>query len=246
MPSPRRGKHLYEHSSGYESLFPAMVAFGEKNCIRLFSPAEDGTVKIWFAVSDGLLYAQEALATLGYRKCAEEEYANCIDPLETDPKAELPESFRLLYGEEYPDEEKKWSALRLGFHPDWESPDYRASMNSYEGRKQSALYPDSFECVVVDERAGEKNDVCAYCFVYVDRQTKTALIEPVSTREKYRHKGLGTAMLQGAVRRCRELGIERCYVISFGQRKDFYAAAGFFTESSVGFWYKALRGIGDR
>ena len=80
-----------------------------------------------------------------------------------------------------------------------------------------------------------------YCFVYVDKRTKSALIEPVSTREKYRRKGIGTAMLHGAVMRCKKHGIERCYVDSFGWRKEFYAAAGFFTESSVSFWYKNLR-----
>lgn len=154
---------------------------------------------------------------------------------------DLPGGFRFLFGEDYPNEENKWSALRLGFHSDWESPDYRAGMNPYRARKNSSLYRDSFECVVVDDNAKEGNPVCAYCFVYVDKRTKSALIEPLSTREKYRRKGIGTAMLHGAVLRCRKLGIERCYVDSFGWRKDFYAAAGFFTESSVSFWYKTLR-----
>ena len=109
-------------------------------------------------------------------------------------------------------------------------------MRPYNARKLSAMYADSFECIVTDERG----DICAYCFVYVDRQTKTALIEPVSTRAQYRHRGLGTALMHGSMQRCRELGIEACYVISFGERTAFYAAAGFAAEGSTGFWYKTL------
>jgi N-acetylglutamate synthase-like GNAT family acetyltransferase len=110
------------------------------------------------------------------------------------------------------------------------------------------MYQDSFECIVVDknarenvqENAQEENDVCAYCFVYVDKQTNTAYIEPVSTREKYQHKGIGKAMMHGVILRCKEMGIEKCYVNSFGWRRKFYSAAGFATESSTGFWHKII------
>ena len=235
------GENIYVSvKDGFEHIFPSLIAFSEENCRALFTEAEDGSVKFWVAVSDSLTYMQESLTGLGYSRYPEEEYWNCVFPMEADTSAEPPRGFRFLYGEEYPNEENKWSALCLGFHPDRESPDYRAGMNPYRARKNSPLNRDSFECVVVDENAAEENDVCAYCFVYVDKRTKTAMIEPVSTREKYRRKGIGTAMLHGAVRRCRKLGIERCYVDSFGWRKDFYAAAGFFTENKTGFWYKTL------
>lgn len=235
------GENIYlSVKTGFERLFPSVVRFSEENCRPLFAAAEDGSVKFWFAVSDSLAYMQEALAASGYGRYAEEEYLNCLFPGKADLSAELPEGFRLLYGEEYPNEVNKWSALRLGFHPDREAPDYRAEMGPYLARKNSSLFRDSFECLIVDENTAERNDVCAYCFVYIDRKTKTALIEPVSTREKYRRRGFGTALMHGAVRRCKELDIEKCYVDSFGWRRDFYTAAGFFTEDSVGFWYKTL------
>lgn len=235
------GENIYVSiKEGFEQLFAAMLAFSEKNCRPLFPRTESGAVKFWVAISDGLPYAQKTLIDSGYGKYEEEEFMNCVYPQNAEASADLPHGFRLLYGEEYPDEENKWSALRMGFHPDYESPDYRAGMNPYHERKKSSLYPGSFECIVADDNAAENNNVCAYCFVYVDKQTKTALIEPVSTREKYRRRGFGTAMMHGAVQRCKELGVEKCYVDSFGRRKDFYNAAGFFTENSIGFWYKTL------
>lgn len=235
------GENIYVSvKGGYEHIFPSMIAFSEKNCRPLFAKAKDGSVKFWIAANDSFTYMRKTLMELGYREYAEKEYMNCVCPLNADAAIELPGGFRLLYGEAYPDEENKWSALRLGFHPEYETSDYRASMNPYFRRKRSSLYPDSFECLVIDEKTAEKNNVCAYCFVYVDQQTKTALIEPVSTREKYRHKGFGTAMMHGSFMRCKQLGVEKCYVDAFGRRKDFYIAAGFLTESSTGFWYKTL------
>jgi GNAT superfamily N-acetyltransferase len=236
------GENIYVSvKGGYEHIFPSMIAFSEENCRPLFAEADEGTIKFWVAVSDSFAYMRKTLNDSGYREYSEKEYINCICPLNADVTIDLPSGFRFFFGEAYPNEENKWSALRLGFHPDWESLDYKAGMNPYRARKNSSLFRDSFECVVVDENAAEGNDVCAYCFVYVDKRTKSALIEPVSTREKYRRKGIGTAMLHGAVMRCKKHGIERCYVDSFGWRKEFYAAAGFFTESSVSFWYKNLK-----
>ena len=235
------GENVYfSIRNGREYLFDTLLAYSEENCLPLFHKADDGSVKFWVAVNDSLTYTREILLNAGYKRYADEDYDNYVYPMETDVSVELPRGFKLLYGEEYADEENKWSALSLGFHPDRESPDYRNGMNPYHARKKSSLYPDSFECVVVDENARETNDVCAYCFVYVDTQTGTALIEPVSTREKYQRRGIGTALMLGAILRCREKGIEKCYVNSFGWRRKFYNAAGFTTEDTVGFWYKTI------
>jgi len=236
------GENVYfSIQKGYEPLFPSLLAYSEEHCLPLFHPAQNGAIKFWVAVSNSLTYMQETLEKSGYSKYAEEDYDNCVYPLEADVTVELPAGFKLLYGEEYADEEKKWGALHLGFHPDHEGTDYKNSMNPYASRKNSSMYPDSFECIVVDENTRDKNDVCAYSFVYVDAASKTAFIEPVSTREKYHRRGIGTAMMHAVVLRCKEMGIEKCYVNSFGWRRKFYNAAGFVTEGSTGFWYKTIQ-----
>ena len=236
------GENIYMSiKPGYESHFPELLSFSEKNCLPLFDQSDDGSVKLWFALSNRLSAYQEILKNKGYEKYAENEYENVIFPQETDFSAAAPDGFRCCFGEDYADEENKWTALRLGFHPEWEETGYRAGLNPYRNRKKSSLYDDCFECLILDPAAENgANPVAAYSFVYVDRITKTALIEPVSTREKYRHKGLGTVMMQAAIRRCKEAGIEKCYVNSFGSRKDFYVAAGFRVEDSIGYWYKTF------
>ena len=95
---------------------------------------------------------------------------------------------------------------------------------------------DILESLIVTD----DGDVCAYSFCYIDKQTCTAFVEPVSTREKYRGKGLCKAMMHSIINKCKEMKIERAYVNSYDWRKKVYNSAGFKTEDSIGFWYKKL------
>ena len=170
-------------------------------------------------------------------------YGNAIYPndrIDLYIRAEDEANDKLVYGNEYTNEENKWSACNLGFHPDLEDPNYINDMGAYNSRKKSSMYKDSFECLIIDENAEEQNDVCSYCFVYVDKYSKTAFVEPVSTREKYRHKGIGTAMMHGVMLKCKELGVEKCYVNSYDWRRKFYNASGFITEDTIGFYHKKI------
>ena len=226
--------------SEHEELYESMVKYAEENCKPLFEVDEDGTIDFLVILHNSLKDRVDVLKKLGYEKQDGEDYDNYVYPQEIEVSVDLPEGFKLVYGDEYTDEENKWSACNLGFHPDLESPDYRNGMNPYNLRKQSPLYKDCFECLVIDENSTERNNVCSYCFVYVDQKSKTAFIEPVSTREKYRHKGIGTAMMHGVMLKCKELGIEKCYVNSYDWRRLFYNAAGFITEDSIGFYHRKI------
>ncbi len=240
------GENIYfSIKKGFEDLFSTLLSYSEDACLPLFGNPDTGSVKFWVAVSSRLTYMQDVLKASGYQKYHEEAYDSFVEPLKAAISPILPEGFKLFYGEEYPDEEKKWEAHHLGFHSDDEGSDYKNSMNPYMLRKRSSMYQDSFECIVADENSQEQNNVCSYCFVYIDKQSKTALIEPVSTREKYRHMGIGTAMMRGVIHRCKEIGIEKCYVDSFGWRKEFYNAAGFVTEGSAVFWHKVIDRVPD-
>ncbi len=218
-----------------------MVKYAEENCKPLFDVDENGEIEFCVILHDSLKSRVEILQKLGYEKQEEEDYDNYVYPQELHVSTDLPEGYKLVYGEEYTNEVNKWSACNMGFHPELESPDYKNGMNPYESRKKSSMYEDSFECLVIDENCMEPNDVCSYCFVYVDIKSKTAFVEPVSTREKYRHKGIGTAMMHGVMLKCKELGIEKCYVNSYDWRRKFYNAAGFITEDSIGFWIKKIK-----
>ncbi len=226
---------------GYEYIFESMVKYAEDNCKPLFTIEEDNTINFLIIANDSLSYRRKFLEENGYVREKEEDYDNYVYPLETDVTIDLPEGFKLVYGNEYTNEDNKWSACNLGFHPDLEDPDYHNGISAYNSRKNSSMYKDSFECLIIDENSKERNNVCSYSFVYVDMKSKTAFIEPVSTREKYRHMGIGTAMMHGIILRCKELGIEKCYVNSYDWRRRFYNAAGFTTEDVIGYYRKKIK-----
>ena len=223
---------------GYEGLYQTIVSYAEEHCSPLFKKEADGSFDFVVIANDSLKYMREELEKNGYTRQSEEDYDNYVYPQEVDVSIDLPAGYRLVYGDQYTDEDNKWSACNLGFNPELEDPSYRNGMNPYNSRKKSSMYKDSFECMVIDENSQERNDVCSYCFVYVDKASKTAFVEPVSTREKYRHKGIGTAMMHGVMQRCKELGIEKCYVNSYDWRRKFYNAAGFITEDVIGVYHK--------
>ena len=225
----------------FEKLYEDMVKYAEKNCRPLFEIGKDGNIDFCIILHDSLKNRIEVLKDLKYEKQIGEDYDNYVYPQKIKVSIELPNEYKLVYGSEYTNEVNKWSACNMGFHPDLESPDYKNGMSAYESRKKSSMYKDSFECLIIDKKCKETNDVCSYSFVYVDRNSKTAFIEPVSTREKYRRKGIGKAMMHGVIKKCKELGVEKCYVNSYDWRRSFYNACGFITEDSIGFWHKKLK-----
>ena len=225
---------------GYEDLYKTIVNYAEENCKPLFKKEEDGSIDFLVIANDSLSYKKDFLEQNGYIRQKEEDYDNFVYPQQIDVSIDLPKGYKLVYGDEYTNEENKWSACNLGFHPDLEDPNYINDMGAYNSRKKSSMYKDSFECLVIDKNAEEQNDVCSYCFVYVDKDSKTAFVEPVSTREKYRHKGIGTAMMHGVMLKCKQLGVEKCYVNSYDWRRKFYNESGFTTEDTIGFYHKKL------
>lgn len=226
--------------TGYEAIFSKMLDLSEKELLPLFEKDENGEINFLVVSHDNLEYQAEELKRRGYTRDEAGDYDNVAKPLETNYEIKLPEGFKQVYGYNYPDI-VKMRACHYGFHPADDDGDlykeYAEGGKSYHARKQSRYFKDSFESLIVTD----DGDVCAYSFCYIDKETSTAFVEPVSTREKYRGKGLCKAMMHGIINKCKEMGIERAYVNSYDWRKKVYNSAGFETENSIGFWHKKLK-----
>lgn len=224
---------------GYEDLFSSMLDLGEKELRPLFDKEKDGKINFLVVSHDSLKNQQEELLKRGYTRDEAGDYDNVQHPLETDYKIKLPKGYRQVYGEEI-SEVMKSTACHYGFHPIDDNGDLtiapREGFLSYQGRKNSQFYKDSFESMIVTD----DGDICSYCFYYVDKETSTAFVEPVSTREKYRHKGFAKQMLHGVINRLKKIGIENAYINSYDWRVKVYNSAGFETEDTIGFWHKKI------
>jgi len=226
--------------TGYENIFSKMLDLSEKELQPLFKRNEKGEINFLVVSHDSLSYQKEELEKRGYVRDIAGDFDNVAKPLETNYEIKLPVGFKQVYGFDYPDI-VKMRACHYGFHPEDDDgnlyKEYAEGGQSYLSRKESRYFPDSFESLIVTD----DGDVCAYSFCYVDKVTSTAFVEPVSTREKYRGKGLCKAMMHGIINKCKEIGIERAYVNSYDWRKKVYNSAGFETEDSIGFWYKKIK-----
>lgn len=224
---------------GYEHIFSTMLDIGEKELLPLFKKDENGNINFLVVSHDSLEYQAEELTKRGYVRDAAGDYDNASYPLETNYEIVLPDGFKQVYGYDYPDIAKQ-RACHYGFHPEDDDDnlykEYVKDGKSYHARKNSRYYDDSFESLIVTDNG----DICAYSFCYVDKELSAAFVEPVSTREKYRGKGLCKAMMHGIINKCKELGIEKAYVNSYDWRKKVYNSSGFETEDSIGFWHKKI------
>jgi hypothetical protein len=225
--------------NGYEYIFSQMLDLGEKELRPLFEKEEEGTINFLVVSHDSLKYQQEELVKRGYIKDEAGDFDNVIHPLETNYITKLPDGFKQVFGDGFSDGVKS-VACHYGFHPEFDNGDLNVEGMegplSYQGRKNSQFYKDSFESLIVTD----DGDICSYSFCYVDKETSTAFFEPVCTREKYRHKGFAIQMLHGAINRLKEMGIKSAYINSYDWRVKVYNSAGFKTEDSIGCWHKKI------
>ena len=225
---------------GYESIFSQMLDLSEKELLPLFEKEKDGSINFLVVSHDSLEYQAEELKKRGYTRDEAGDFDNVQHPLETNYEINLPDGFKQVYGENL-DDNMKAKACHYGFHPADDdgilTGTFREGALAYQGRKNSQFYKDSFESLIVTD----DGDICTYCFCYVNKNTSTAFIEPVCTREKYRMKGLAKQMLYGVINRLKEMNIENCYINSYDWRKKVYNSAGFETEDSIGFWHKKIK-----
>ena len=225
--------------NGYESIFSSMIDVGEKELKPLFEKEEDGFINFLVVSHDSLKYQTEELLKRGYTRDEAGDYDNVQHPLETNYTIDLPVGYKQVYGEGLSDG-RKCTACHYGFHPEFDDGNLdkegQEGILSYNGRKNSQFYKDSFESLIIRD----DGDICSYCFCYVDKETSTAFIEPLCTREKYRHKGFAKQMLYGVINRLKEMGIKNAYINSFDWRVNVYRSAGFKTEDTIGFWHKRI------
>lgn len=225
---------------GFESIYPGLLSFAEKELRHLFQTKENSKVTFFAVVNECQSELQAHLIAQGYEKYPVLQYDNLLHPQEQSFDIDLPNGFSVAYGEDVSDEAYKSWVCNVGFHPEREQDsDYlnQMDMAPYHSRKRSVFYQDSFECLI----KSDSGELCAYSFCYINKSAKTAYIEPLCTRQAYRKMGFGKAMLGGIAARCKALGITDCWVASFGDdRRDFYKRAGFVPHSAESFWKKEL------
>ena len=230
-------KEAFMHiAKGYEYLFSEMLNLAE----QIYPNAkykDDGINKLSVFVVQRDSYKIKELQKRGYTQEEEHSYFKSVK-CDKINKIELPIGFEVINGS-LEDNSIAYDACHWGFHPETEGEMSRDIPHDWKTREQAPMFDYKYQIMV---RNKQNNDICSYLYVWVDKITQTAYVEPMSTREQYRKKGFGKAMLLHAQNILFENGIKYCFVNPFAEHRDkVYSSAGFISFDEEYTWTKYFK-----
>jgi mycothiol synthase len=128
---------------------------------------------------------------------------------------------------------RSWLSWK-GFHPD-EPDDKYEGWEWYKNVQRIPLYRRDLDIVAV----ASDGELSAFCTVWFDDVTRTAVFEPVATHPDHQKRGLGKAVMSEGLRRVQKLGANLATVSSYSDGAHaLYASLGFIEFDLLEPWIK--------
>lgn len=128
---------------------------------------------------------------------------------------------------------RSWLSWKA-FHPD-EPNDAYQGWEWYKNVQRVPLYRRDLDLVA----AAADGELSAFCTVWFDDITRTAVFEPVGTHPEHQKRGLGKAVMAEGLRRAERLGATLATVSSYGAAAHaLYEAMGFTEFELLEPWIK--------
>jgi mycothiol synthase len=170
----------------------------------------------------------------GYRKTEVAEFMRLRQLVAPVPDVPLADGYRIraLGGE---DELPARSGLSWKvFHPDEPDDQYRG-WEWYRNVQRVPLYRRDLDLVA----EGPGGELAAFCTVWLDDVTRTAVFEPVGTHPDHQKRGLGKAIMAEGLRRAQRLGANLASVSSYSAAAHaLYNSAGFTSYDLSESWHR--------
>jgi predicted N-acetyltransferase YhbS len=219
------GAAFLEVDPAHATLKPDLLQYAEDR----LSVATGGGRALRVYIDDRDHALQRAATTRGYRRTGDAEPMSRLTLPDPFPEARPPDGFRLRTLAEDNDLGKVHRLLWRGFDHGDEPPEAgleeRRFMQSAPGFRRDLNF--------VAEAPG--GSFVAYCGVWFEPVHRIAYVEPVATDPDYRRRGLGRAVVMGAVRRCGEQGATVAFV---GTATPFYLSLGFRQLYNCSVWLR--------
>jgi mycothiol synthase len=185
----------------------AMLAMAER---ELAATTADGrrSLTVWVPRSDE---ARQALVTAaGYSKGEPAEHLQCRSLDGAVPDVPLPAGYGVrALGEVAELPARSWLSWKA-FHPNEPDTAYQG-WEWYLNVQRGPLYRRDLDLVAV----AADGTLAAFCTVWFDDVTRTAVFEPVGTHPDYHRRGLGKAVMTESLRRAARLGATLATVSSY-------------------------------
>ena len=128
---------------------------------------------------------------------------------------------------------RSWLSWKV-FHPDEPNENYQG-WEWYQNVQRVPLYRRDLDIVAV----AEDGELAAFCTVWFDDVTRTAVFEPVGTHPNHQKRGLGKAVMSEGLRRAQRLGATLASVSSYSTAAHaLYESMGFTNVDMLEPWIR--------
>jgi ribosomal protein S18 acetylase RimI-like enzyme len=141
-----------------------------------------------------------------------------------------------------------WAVREVGGEGEWEERvevhrevwhPSRVTLDAYRRLRTAPGYDPRLDLVAV----APDGEFGSYCLCWFDQESRTGLFEPLGTRQAYRGKGLGKAVMCEGLRRLRDLGAQTAFVTAIHDNeaaRSLYESVGFHTANRERLYGKKL------
>jgi GNAT superfamily N-acetyltransferase len=172
---------------------------------------QDGKRQLMVWVNEGDAVHKKVLAESGYvrtKHAAEHMRSRALSQPVPDTAPPPGYTVRAL-GDTSELPARSWLSWRV-FHPDEPDENY-GGWEWYQNIQRIPLYRRDLDIVAV----APNGELAAFCTVWFDDVTRTAVFEPVGTHPYYQKRGLGKAVMQEGLHRAQRLGATLATVSSY-------------------------------
>ena len=222
--------HIHPHFRT-AALQEAMLARAEE---RLFRQDDDGKCRLYLPVEADDTLLQESLLRRGYVKQdgkSNKWHRDLDTPI---PDAPLAQGYviRSMGGlDEHP--ARSWASWRA-FHSDEPEAHYDGDWSWYQNIQSAPLYRRDLDIVAI----APDSSMAAFCTIYYDDYTRSAVCVLVGTAAEHWRRGLGKAVIFEGMRRLKELGCTRVFATAYDPPADALYRSVMQTRQVAETWLK--------
>ena len=205
--------HVHPHFRSAE-MEDEMLAYAEGN---FYAIAEDGRRYIYLPIFEDDQPRQEIAQNRGYKKqpgWGHHYHRNLDSPI---PSLPIPPGYviRSMGGtEEYP--ARSWASWRA-FHHDEPNENYDGDYSWFANLQSAPLYRRDLDVVA----AAPDGSIAAFCTIFYDDYTRSAVTVVVGTAFEHWRRGLGKAVITEGLNRLKEMGCTRLFSTAHEEPADF-------------------------
>lgn len=183
---------------------------------RTFSNVRpDGARRLYVPVDEDDSLRKDILGKLGYAGVGNLGFEHYRD-LDTLPEAAVPAGYTIRsMGDTTEHGARSWASWQA-FHPSEADSNFDPDPSWVQNLQRAPLYRRDLDIVAATAEGG----IAAFCTIYYDDATRSAVTVLVGTATPHQRRGLGKAVIAEGMRRLQRMGCRRVFAKAFDATAD--------------------------